>query len=71
MAKGKTRKVKLPVKTTVLLQRGDIIEIKTAGGGGYGRPESGDKSRIRDDIENGIITPSYGKQARETTKIAA
>ncbi len=71
MAKGKTRKVKLPVKTTVLLQRGDIIEVKTAGGGGYGRPESGDKSRIRDDIENGIITPSYGKQARETTKIAA
>ena len=71
MAKGKTRKIKLPVKTTVLLQRGDIIEIKTAGGGGYGRPESGDKSRIRDDIENGIITPSYGKQARETTKIAA
>jgi N-methylhydantoinase B len=71
MAKGKTRKIKLPVKTTVLLQRGDIIEIKTAGGGGYGRPESEDKSRIRDDIENGIITPSYGKQERETTKIAA
>src|SRR6266852_5895564 len=71
MAKGKTHKVKLPVKTTVLLQRGDIIEIKTAGGGGYGRPESGDKSRIRDDIENGIITSSYGKQERETTKIAA
>jgi len=69
MAKRKTRKMKLPVKTTVLVQRGDIIEIKTAGGGGYGRPESRDKSRIRDDIENGIITPLYAKQVRETTKI--
>lgn len=63
MAKGKTRKIRLPVKITVLLQKGDTIEIKTAGGGGYGRPESRDRSRIRDDIGNGIISRSYAKRA--------
>jgi len=63
MAKRNTRKIKLPVKVTVLLQKGDAIEIKTAGGGGYGKPESRDKSRVRDDIRNGIIGRSYVKRA--------
>src|SRR5216683_7274303 len=63
MAKGKTRKVKLPVKTTVLLQRGDIIEIKTAGGGGYGKAENREESRIRNDIENEIISYPYARRA--------
>ena len=62
-AKGKTRKIRLPVKTTVVLQKGDIIEIKTAGGGGYGKPENREKSRIGDDIENQIISYPYAKRA--------
>src|SRR6266852_9641693 len=37
--KGKTRKIRLPVKITVVLEKGDVIEIRTAGGGGYGKPE--------------------------------
>jgi len=57
------RRIRLPVKVTVLLQRGDIVQIKTAGGGGYGRPENRDKSRVRDDIGNGIISRSNAKQA--------
>jgi N-methylhydantoinase B len=52
---GNTRKIRLPVKITVVLQKGDIIEVKTAGGGGYGKAENREKSRIRDDIENEII----------------
>ena len=60
---GKTRKTKLPVKITVVLQKGDIVEIKTAGGGGYRRLRSGDISRIRADIENGIIGQQYAKRA--------
>jgi len=62
-SKRKTRKIRLPVKITVVLRKGDVIEIKTAGGGGYGRPESRDKSRVRDDIGNGIISRSNAKQA--------
>jgi N-methylhydantoinase B len=61
--RGKDRKIKLPVKVTVLLRRGDTIEIKTAGGGGYGRVRSRDASKIRDDIENGIISQDYAKRA--------
>ena len=60
---GKTRRIKLPVKITVFLQKGDTIEIKTAGGGGYGRPEKRDKSKVRDDIGNGIINRSNAMRA--------
>jgi N-methylhydantoinase B len=70
MARRNTRKIKLPVKVTVLLQKGDTIEIKTAGGGGYGKPESRDKSRVRDDIRNGIISRSYVKRAHYLIPVA-
>jgi N-methylhydantoinase B len=61
--KGKTRKIRLPVKITVLLEQGDIIEIKTAGGGGYGKAENREKSRTRNDIENEIISYPYPRRA--------
>jgi N-methylhydantoinase B len=54
--RGTYRKVRLPVKTTIDLQKGDIIEIRTAGGGGYGKPGNREKSRIREDVENEIMT---------------
>ena len=55
---GKTRRIKLPVKITVLLQKGDVIEINTAGGGGYGEPASRERSKIREDLENEIVSYS-------------
>ena len=61
--KGKTRKIRLPVKITVLLEKGDVIEIKTAGGGGYGKAENREKSRMRNDIENEIISHPYARRA--------
>src|SRR5882672_4787006 len=61
--KGKTRRISLPVKITVVLKRGDVIEIKTAGGGGYGKAENREKSRIRNDIENEIISSPYARRA--------
>jgi N-methylhydantoinase B len=67
--RGWDRKVRLPVKVTVLLRKGDTIEIKTAGGGGYGRARSRDASRVSDDIENGIISPQYARQAGYTVPI--
>jgi N-methylhydantoinase B len=59
---GKIRKTKLSVKFTVVLQKGDVIEIRTAGGGGYGKPGSREKSSIIDDIENEIISDSYARR---------
>jgi N-methylhydantoinase B len=70
MAKGKTRKIKLPVKITVVLHKGDIVEIETAGGGGYGKPRSRAKSKIRDDIGNGIISRPYAKRANYRIPVA-
>ena len=61
--KGKTRKIRLPVKITLVLQKGDIIEVKTAGGGGYGKAENREKSRIRDYIENEIFIYPYARRA--------
>jgi N-methylhydantoinase B len=54
-----TEKTRLPVKTTVVLDKGDIIEIKTAGGGGYGKPEKRERPRIKEDLENQVITRAY------------
>ena len=60
---GNTRKIRLPVKITLVLQKGDIIEVKTAGGGGYGKAENREKSRIRDYIENEIFIYPYARRA--------
>jgi len=49
--KGKMVKTRLPVKTTIVLKKGDVVEIKTAGGGGYGNPEKRAKRRLKDDLE--------------------
>ncbi len=65
--RGKPMKVRLPVKTTVVLDKGDIIEIKTAGGAGYGRRERRPRSRIKEDLENGIVTRSYVRLGRHRT----
>src|SRR6266704_3587414 len=65
--RGKPMKVKLPVKTTIVLDKGDIIEIKTAGGAGYGRPERRPRSRIKEDLENGTVTRSYARLGRHRT----
>src|SRR2546428_610620 len=55
-ARGKTRKRKLTVKVTVVLHKGDVVEIRTSGGGGYGKPEKRETSRIKEDIQGGIMT---------------
>jgi N-methylhydantoinase B len=59
--KGK-RKFKADTKFTVELEAGDYFEIRTAGGGGYGKPENREPERIKGDVENRIITPSYAKK---------
>jgi N-methylhydantoinase B len=60
---GKPHKTKLPVKVTVRVSKGDTIEIKTAGGGGHGSPNDRSNSRIRNDIENEIISRPYAQRA--------
>ncbi len=61
--KGETRKIRLPVKTTVVLGKGDVIEIQTAGGGGYGNPRNRAVMKVVEDVENGMISQGYATRS--------
>ena len=69
--RGKTRKIRLPVKVTLILQKGDVIEIRTAGGGGYGKPEKRKRARIKEDIQQGIITSPNMRRARYHVQVSS
>jgi N-methylhydantoinase B len=56
---SKTKKKKVPAKTTLLLKRRDAIELRTAGGGGFGNPSSRDKLRIEEDLRNELLSEGY------------
>ena len=43
-------------KSTHILGRGDILEIRTAGGGGFGDPVTRPKSEVDRDVEDGFLT---------------
>jgi len=70
-ARGKARKIRLPVKVTIVLRKGDVIEIRTAGGGGYGKPEKREGARIKEDIQQGIITSPNVRRARYQFRVSS
>lgn len=53
---------KLPPKFTITVQKGDVIRIQSAGGGGYLTPENRDRKKIDKDIINGIIDFKKAKE---------
>ena len=53
---GRKSAIELPTKFTISLTIGDLVEIQTAGGGGYGDPRKRDRSLVTADRENGIVT---------------
>lgn len=55
-------------KATYYLNSGDIFEIRTAGGGGYGDFEDRDPERIENDIRSGLLTETYIKTQKESNK---
>ena len=57
-------------KTTLRLGRGDVVEVRTAGGGGFGKPAGRDSRLVEADLSNGLISPAkakldYGQTASE------
>jgi N-methylhydantoinase B len=63
LKKAKARGTKtVPGKVTLTLGRHDIVEIRTAGGGGYLPPKLRKLPMIFEDLKNGIITRSYGRE---------
>jgi N-methylhydantoinase B len=64
--RGKRSRVR--PKSTMMLGTGDVVEIWTAGGGGYGDPQTREKSLIMRDLFNGLLTP---KRARREYRLRA
>ncbi|MFI5419682.1 MAG: hydantoinase B/oxoprolinase family protein [Nitrososphaerales archaeon] len=57
---GKTKdRTKLEGKETLVLHAHDVVEIHTAGGGGYESPRKRLRSSIREDLKDGLITKKY------------
>ena len=60
------RSTRVSSKSTLVLEAGDEVEIRTAGGGGYGPPSRRRTSAVRDDVENQLLSRararlSYGR----------
>ena len=52
----KRRVSAVPLKSTFGLDEGDIVELRTAGGGGFGLPGERERSKVAEDVEDGILT---------------
>ena len=50
------------IATGIVVNKGDIIRIRTGTGGGYGDPRKRDQAAIASDIRNGYLT---AERARE------
>ncbi len=56
------RTSRIPVKFTFEMKTGDEVEVRTAGGGGYGNPSNRRKSSVRLNIESGLLTRGRAKR---------
>ena len=58
---------RLPAKTTVSIEPGDVVSYRTCGGGGYGPPEERDPERVlRDVLEEKVSA----ERARDVYRVA-
>lgn len=54
----------MAIKQTAILKKGDIVEMQTAGGGGYGSPKNRDRHKVLNDLKSEMITKSYARRLR-------
>lgn len=54
-------RARIPSKSTLTLHRDDVVEIRTAGGGGFGGPAKRDRGRLDADVKNGLLSPERAK----------
>ena len=58
---------RLSSKTTLDLVPGDVISVRTCGGGGYGAPEERDPERVLRDVLQGKVS---AERARDIYRVA-
>jgi N-methylhydantoinase B len=56
-------RTELDATSRVALQPGDLVEIATAGGGGWGDPKRRSRDAVAGDVADGLVTPAFA--ARE------
>jgi N-methylhydantoinase B len=59
---SKHRKKKVQAKCTLNLSLGETVMIHTAGGGGYRSPSRRERSKVRADLESGLVSKRYAKK---------
>lgn len=52
----------VPTKSTLDLAAGDVVEVMTAGGGGYGPPKSRPKRMVARDVANGLLSEAGARR---------
>lgn len=45
-----------PIKDGIVLNRGDVLHVRTGGGGGWGHPFDREPERVRADVANGMVS---------------
>ncbi len=61
------RETRIPSKSTLTLDEGDEVEVRTAGGGGYGRPSLRNRSSVASDVQDDLLSDAealrlYGRK---------
>ena len=56
------RAAEVPTKSTFALAKGDVVEVMTAGGGGYGEPQSRPRKTVARDIANGLLSEAEARR---------
>ena len=51
-----------PKATRIPVPKGDLLSLRTEGGGGYGDPASRDPQAVRDDLADGYITEGHARR---------
>ncbi|WP_046868112.1 hydantoinase B/oxoprolinase family protein [Microvirga massiliensis] len=54
--RGTNRERSIPKLDILVLNRGDVLELASSGGGGYGDPCNRDPKRVLEDVLNGFVT---------------
>jgi N-methylhydantoinase B len=61
----------LPMSLNIELRRGDVLETRFGGGGGYGDPRSRDRDAVRRDVAEGKVSVAAARDVYGLTDLAA